>query len=81
MKDEEISKIVDEYLKYINTKLNEIKLEFEIGEKDYRKKNKKEVDNFLHEKFGELVISKELQKINKDDLLHIILTGYTQVLR
>ena len=47
MNDNEISNIVDEYLKYINTKRNEFKLEFENGEKDYRKLNKKELDKFL----------------------------------
>ena len=39
MNDNEISNIVDEYLKYINTKRDEFKLEFENGEKDYRKTN------------------------------------------
>ena len=67
--DNEISNIIDEYLKYINTKRNEFKLEFENGEKDYRRINKKELDKFLERKLGELEISKELQKINKDDLL------------
>ena len=33
--DNEISNFIDEYLKYINTKRNEFKLEFESGEKDY----------------------------------------------
>ena len=65
----EISNIVDEYLKYIRTKREEFKLEFENGEKDYRKINTKELDKFLNKKLGELEISKELQKINKDDLL------------
>ena len=68
--ENEISIIVDEYLKYINVKRDEFKLEFESGEKDYRKINKKELDKFfLGKKLGELEISKELQKINKDDLL------------
>ena len=67
--DNEISNIIDKYLKYINTKRDEFKLEFENGEKDYRKINKKELDNFLNNKLGNLEISKELQKINKDDLL------------
>ena len=67
--DNKISNKIDEYLKYIITKRNEFKLEFENGEKDYRKMNKKELDNFLEKKLGELNISKELQKINKDDLL------------
>ena len=67
--DNEISNIIDEYLKYINTKRNEFKLEFENGEKDYRKINNKELDKFLERKLGELNISKELQKIDKDDLL------------
>ena len=67
--DNEISNIIDKYLKYINTKRNEFKLEFENGEKDYRKINNKELDKFLERKLGELNISKELQKINKDDLL------------
>ena len=67
--DNEISNIIDKYLKYINTKRDEFKLEFENGEKDYRKINKKELDNFLNKKLGELKISKDLRKINKDDLL------------
>ena len=67
--DNEISNIIDKYLRYINTKRDEFKLEFENGEKDYRKINKKELDNFLNNKLGNLEISKELQKINKDDLL------------
>ena len=40
--DNENSKIVDEYLKCINTKRDEFKLKFEKGEQDYRKINKKE---------------------------------------
>ena len=32
--DNEISNIIDKYLKYINTKREEFKLEFENGEKD-----------------------------------------------
>ena len=67
--DNEISNIFDENLNYINTKRNEFILEFENGEKDYRKINKKELDKFLERKLGELEISKELQKIIKDDLL------------
>ena len=69
IKDNEISDIIDKYLKYINTKRDEFKLKFENGEKDYRKINKKELDEFLEKKLGELEISKDLQKINKDDLL------------
>ena len=65
----EISSIIDEYLKYISTKREKFKLEFENDEKDYRKIIKKELDKFLETKLGELEISKELQKINKDDLL------------
>ena len=65
----EISNIVDEYLKFINIKCEEYKLKFENGEKDHRKINKKELDNFLEKQLGELTISKDLQKINKDDLL------------
>ena len=67
--DNEISNIVDEYLKYINNKRKEYKLELENNEKDCRKIIKKELDDFIDEKLGELEISKELQKINKDDLL------------
>ena len=67
--DNEISNIVDGYLKYINTKREEFKLKFENGEKHYRKINTKELDKFLEKKLGELEISKELQKINKDDLI------------
>ena len=67
--DNEISNIIDKYLKYINTKRDEFKTEFGNGKKDYRKINNKELDKFLERKLGELNISKELQKINKDDLL------------
>ena len=67
--DNEISNIIDKYLKYNNTKRDEFKTEFENNGKDYRKKNKNELEKFLEKKLGELNISKELQKINKDDLL------------
>ena len=67
--DNEISNIIDKYLKYINTKRDEYTLEFENGEKDYRKINKKELEKFLDKKLGELTISKDFKKINKDDLL------------
>ena len=63
--DNEISNILDKYLNYINTKRKEYTLEFENGEKDYRKINKKELDKFLERKLGALSISKELQKIIK----------------
>ena len=42
----EISNIIDDYLKYINTKREKIKLDFEIGEKDHRKINKRNYINF-----------------------------------
>ena len=67
--DNEISNIIDKYLNHINTKREEYTLEFENGEKDHRKINKKELEKFLEKKLGELEISKELQKTNKDDLL------------
>ena len=67
--DNEISNIIDNYLKYINNKRDEYKLEFENGKKDYRKINKKELDKFLEKKLRELNISKDSQKINKVDLL------------
>ena len=67
--DNEISNLIHEYLKYINSERNKFKLEFENGEKDYRTINMKELDDFLEKELGELKISKELQKINKDDLL------------
>ena len=65
----EISGILDEYLQNNNIQREEFKLEFEKGDKDYRKKNKKEIDKFLDEKLGELEISKEIQILNKDDSL------------
>ena len=40
-KDNEISIIFDKFLKYIISKHNEFKLEFENNEKDYRKINLK----------------------------------------
>ena len=67
--DNEISIIVDEYLKCINIKREQFKLEFENGEKDYRKINQKDSDKFLDKKLGELGISKDLQIFNEDDLL------------
>ena len=60
--DNEIANIIDESLKYINTKRDQYTLEFENGEKDYRKINKKELDKFLERKLGDINISKELQK-------------------
>ena len=56
--DNEVSNKVDEYLKYIINKRDEFKIEFEIGERDYRKRKKKELEKFLDEKFRELEISK-----------------------
>ena len=56
--DNEISNIIDKYLSYINTKRNIFKTELENDEKDYRKINKKELDNFLNKKLGNLEISK-----------------------
>ena len=46
MKDNQISNIVDEYLKFINIKRDEFKLEFQNGEKDYPKVNGNESDNY-----------------------------------
>ena len=69
MKDNEISKKIEKNLKNINTKRDEIKTEFENGEKDYRKINNKELNKFLGKTLGGLEISKELQKFNKTDLL------------
>ena len=63
--DNEISNIIDKYLKYINTKRDEFKTEFENGEKDYRKIKNKEIDKFLEKKLGELEISKDLKKLIK----------------
>ena len=59
MKDNEISTISDDFSKYINIKRDEYRLEFENGEKDYPKRDKKELDKFLDKSFGELEISKE----------------------
>ena len=56
-------------MKYINTKRDVFKLEFENGEINNRKINKKELEKFPDKKLGELLISKELQKIIKNDLL------------
>ena len=67
--DNEISNIIDKYLKYINTKREEFTSEFKNNEKDYRKINKKDLDEYLDKKLGDLNISKDLQKINKEDLL------------
>ena len=56
-------------MKYFNIKREELELKFENGEEDYRRINREESDKFLEKKLGELEISKELQRINKDDLL------------
>ena len=48
--DNEISKIIDKYLKYISTKRDGFKTEFENNEKDYRKINKKKLEKFLEKK-------------------------------
>ena len=64
-----MTNIVDEYLKYINIKCDEFRLQFENGEKDYPKIDEKELDKFLDKKVGELEVSKELQNINKEHLL------------
>ena len=66
LNDNEISYIVDEYLKYINTSRDELKWWW-IWKwwKNYRKINKKELDNYLDKKLGEMETNKEMQKINK----------------
>ena len=56
-------------MKYIRTKRDEIKLDFENAEKDYRKINNRDLEKIPDKRLGELVICKELQKINKNDLL------------
>ena len=45
--DNEISNIFDGYSKNIKIKREEFKLEFENGEKDYRRKKMKELDKNL----------------------------------
>ena len=65
----EKSNIIDEYLKYVNTESDEFKLEFENSGKGFRKINKNEIDKFLERKLGELEATKELQKIDTNDLL------------
>ena len=67
--DNEISNVIDKFLKYINTKRDGFKTDFENGEKGSSKINNKELNKFLERKLGEINISKELQKIDKDDLL------------
>ena len=69
MNDNEISNIVDEYLKYFNIKRDECRLKFENGEKDYREIDKKELDKFVNKKLGKLEISKDIQNRNRDDSL------------
>ena len=58
---------VDEILKYFNIKRDEFRFGCENGEKTIEKKE--ELDNFLDKNLGDLKISKELENINKDDLL------------
>ena len=69
IKDNEISNKSDEFLKYINTKRNEFKLEFEKSENDYRETKRKELQKFLERELGEFEVDKELQKNNQNDLL------------
>ena len=47
IKKNEISYVVDEYLKYIRTKRDAIKLDFENAEKDYRKINNRDLEKIL----------------------------------
>ena len=68
MKNNESSNTADEYVKNTNIKRDENILEFAKGEKDYRKIKRENLDNFLDRKQGELGLSKELQKIFRDDL-------------
>ena len=67
--DNEISHIVDEYLKYINTKRDEFKLQFEKAEKDYRKIINKELEKFLDKKSENQKSVRNYKKFQKDDLL------------
>ena len=56
-------------MKYIKSIAEEYEKQFKRDEKDCRKINKKEQEKFAERKLGELPISKNLQRINKDDLL------------
>ena len=67
--DNELLDKVDEYLKYISTKGEEFKLQFENGEKHYRKMKQKDLHKLPEKQLGELQTNKEIRKINKDDLL------------
>ena len=60
--DNEISIIIDEYLKYIKIKRDEYKVEFENGKEDYRKKYKEELEKFLDKKLGDLGIGRKNYK-------------------
>ena len=57
------------FSRYNNCKPNEFLLEFENAETVYRRTHEREVDIFPVKKLRELEISKELQNINKVDLL------------
>ena len=62
MNDNEISKIVDEYIKFIIIKREEYKLEFENGEEDYQKLNEKELDKILDKNSKNCKLEKNQKK-------------------
>ena len=67
--DDEISPLIDEYLKYITIKEKEYEKLFIGEETDYRKIDKKGIEDFDIEKFSELEVSIALPMINEDDFL------------
>ena len=66
--DNDVSSIVDECLKFNIIKRDEFIFEVENGDKDFRKINRKELDQSLDKKLGELEISKEVQNIDRDQI-------------
>ena len=61
--------MIVKYLEYIEKKEKEYQKMFIGKEYDHRKTDKKEMEEFNNNKLGDLEISNDLQKTNKDDLL------------
>ena len=67
--DNEILNPVDKFWNCIHVKPNYYKLEFEIGDKDYRNIIMRELDRCMDEKLISLTVSKDLQKFIKEYVL------------
>ena len=67
--DSEILNKIDETFNYKINKRDKFKLNFERGERDCRKQNKKPLYEFFDEELAELEVSNELKNMNEDELL------------